>query len=199
MLESMVLDYALVCRVYEGCLREFRSVFLPKEINHVELRSCFRRTWLLQKLLEVEAKQQHSCCPALLTRQHIFTCLEAFVGSVLIHSFFARCDDPTKYLSNSSRQGPSADYYTTAMPVAPVKSLSAPSAVIVALLCLAALLQTATAGRCAELMPFMAPASLQYPRVCQAEHGWKAIPALWAPVEVVINCSSSSVSNRSCH
>jgi hypothetical protein len=85
------------------------------------------------------------------------------------------------------------------MPVAPMRSLPTSSAAVVVLLCVAALLHSATAGRCAELAPFVAPASLQYPHVCQAEQGWKAIPALWAPVEVVVNCSSSSVSNLSVH
>jgi hypothetical protein len=81
------------------------------------------------------------------------------------------------------------------MPYVPFKSAPAPSAAGVVILCLAALLQTVAADYCAKLAPSAQGSGLQYPHVCPAEQGWKMVPALWAPVEVVVNCSSSSVSS----
>ncbi|KAF6266577.1 hypothetical protein COO60DRAFT_4338 [Scenedesmus sp. NREL 46B-D3] len=59
------------------------------------------------------------------------------------------------------------------------------------LLCAAALLQT-VAGHCASLAPCAAGSYLLYPQVCQAEQGWRAVLSLWAPVDVVTNCTTSS-------
>jgi hypothetical protein len=46
-----------------------------------------------------------------------------------------------------------------------------------------------------------APMSSQHPRyvhVCRGVKGWRAVPFLWAPLRVSINCSSSSV-RRCCY
>ncbi len=46
-----------------------------------------------------------------------------------------------------------------------------------------------------------APMSSQHPRyvhVCRGVKGWRAVPFLWAPLRVSINCSSSSVRRCCC-
>lgn len=65
------------------------------------------------------------------------------------------------------------------------------AAAVIAAICVAAVLQPA-AGHCISLGPSARYPNLQYPHVCPAERGWKALPALWAPVEVVLNCTSSA-------
>lgn len=53
-------------------------------------------------------------------------------------------------------------------------------------------------GQCVsfqELGKQLPDSQLKCAHVCPSEKGWKAVPVLWAPLNVDINCSTNSVSS----
>jgi hypothetical protein len=83
---------------------------------------------------------------------------------------------------------------TTAMVCKRLRLIPTARAAAVALLFATGVLQTA-AEQCVSLDPAAGSRNLQYHHFCLAEQGWKALPAVWAPIDVVINCTTSSVSS----